>query len=115
MPEKDNVCVVHDVIAVLWLHSVVHVMLFPTINVLYFTPLLDEVCVQCLTWLVSLSRAFPVCHSEIVGMISDGPVVLLLLQVSLRFYIPHTLYLYCKVPIFYILHTLYLYCKVPIF
>jgi hypothetical protein len=36
---------VHELAAVLWLQFMVHVMLFPMINVLYFTQVLSEVCV----------------------------------------------------------------------
>jgi len=54
---------VHDVAAVPWLQFMVHVMLFPMINDLYFTLLLSEICVQCLTC-SSLMSYFPYLSSR---------------------------------------------------
>jgi hypothetical protein len=50
--------------AILSLPFMVHLMLFPMLNVLYFTLELPEVRVQYPIWLLSavpLFRAFPVC------------------------------------------------------
>jgi hypothetical protein len=47
-------------------------MLFPMLNVLYFTPVLSAVRVQCPVWLfyvVTWCRAFPVCRSGIIIII----------------------------------------------
>ena len=47
-------------------------MLFPMLNVLYFTPVLPPVCVQRQVWLfcvVTWCRAFPVCRSGIIIII----------------------------------------------
>ena len=68
---------VHDVAAVLWLQSIVHVMLFPMIKVLYFTLLLSEIWMQCLTWLFSAVPYVvlsPYIAQEFSEWFSDGPV-----------------------------------------
>ena len=62
IPEKDHVSMVHDVAAVLWLQFMIHVMLFPMINDLYFPIGLPEVCVQCLTRLFSAVPRCPAFH-----------------------------------------------------
>ena len=53
-PETKNVSGVHSVAAVLYLQFVLHVMLFPMLNMFCTSTLvLSEVCVQCSMWLFS--------------------------------------------------------------
>jgi hypothetical protein len=68
-PETNHVPTLYNVAAVLLLQYMVHVMVFPMLNVLYFTSVLPALCVQCPVWLfcvVSEHRAFPVRCSGIV-------------------------------------------------
>jgi len=54
--------------AILWLPFITHLMLFPMLNVVYFTLELPEVCVPYPIWLLSifpLFRASPVCWGVI--------------------------------------------------
>ena len=49
--KKKDVCRLHNVAAILLLQYMEHVMLFPTIKLLYCTSAFSAVCVQCLVWL----------------------------------------------------------------
>jgi len=69
MPKSNNVSRVHNVAAILWSQYMISVMLFTITNVLYFTLVLSEVCVQCPIWLLSVAPwccAFQVCYSGIL-------------------------------------------------
>jgi chromate transport protein ChrA len=73
IPEKNHVCRVYSVSAVLFLKLMLHVMLFRMWNTFCTLTLsLSIVCVQCPIWLffaVPWFRAFLVCCSGIVGVI----------------------------------------------
>jgi hypothetical protein len=99
-PETNHVPTLHNVAAVLLLQYMAHVMVFPTINPLYFTLVLPAVSVQCPVWVfcsVPGHRAFPVCCSGTVWVIFRGFQLPLLLLVSFCcFYNPRVQYLYRK-------------------
>ena len=54
-PDTNRVFRVYSVAGVLYLQFLLQVMLFRTINVLYFTSVLPAVCVQCPIWLFSVA------------------------------------------------------------
>jgi hypothetical protein len=70
-PEANHIPTLYNVTTILLLQYMAHVMLFPMLNVVYFTSVFSAVtmCVQCLMWLfcvVSEHHAFLVCCSGIV-------------------------------------------------
>jgi hypothetical protein len=73
IPETNHVSRIHNVAAVLYLQSVLHVMLFRLWNVFCTSTLaLPAICVQCPIWLLSVvpyNRAVPVCCSGTVWVI----------------------------------------------
>ena len=67
VPETNHVSSVHSVAAVLYLQSVLHVLLFPSLNMFRtFTSALPTVCVQCPTWLF-----FFCCYIIIITIITE--------------------------------------------
>jgi len=54
IPETNHVSNVYNVAAILCLQFMVHIILLPMLNVLYFYVVLPEVCVQSPTWLFSV-------------------------------------------------------------
>ena len=52
--ETNRVSRVYNVGTILWLQYMVHVMLFPMINVVYLTLILSSVCAQSPVWLFSV-------------------------------------------------------------
>ena len=72
IPERNCVCIVHIVTAVLCLQSVLHVTLFgPWIMFCTFTSALPAVCVQCTIWLVSVRGLTKSLHDRIFGSWED--------------------------------------------
>jgi len=54
IPETNYVRMEHSVAAILLLLFMVLISLLPVLNLLYFTSVLSEVCVQCPIWLFSV-------------------------------------------------------------
>jgi hypothetical protein len=53
--ETNYVSRSYNVAAILWLKHMIHVLLYPTINDLYFYISISEVCARCSIWHFSVT------------------------------------------------------------
>jgi hypothetical protein len=82
MPETNHDFVLYNVAAILWLQFVVHVMLFPMLNVLYFyvstfrsTRVVPNMAVVCNSLLLRSPSIFLRYLRNNYGMVLPAPVI----------------------------------------